>query len=442
MTPLAAAPNIPVRDVLHTDLRPALRASFWATVVLVGVLGVWAALTSISGAVIASGHVVIQGQARPVQNLDGGVVAKLHVRNGDHVQAGQMLLSLNARLLTTNLDIARGRLADALALQARLSSEQRRLSAPVFDYAPLPFAVPDTTRAEAGQRQIFVARAQMLQGQRARLTEAQAQFTHQLAGSTGQITAKRDEIALIETEIANQQALVDKGLVRQAQLMDLLRAHAAALGELAALEADHARLQNALRDRELETLQGERSFQEQVVTDLREVTTQVEELTLDILTRSDQLARVDIRAPITGIVHEMQVFDTGEVVAPGATILSLVPSGGALEFDLRVDPRAIDQVVPGQQAEVAISSFDPQSVPRLKATVSTISPDAVTDPGTGRSFYRVTLSVAPKELDRLGTAEPIPGMPVEAYLATTDRTVLTYLVSPLAHHLIRAFREN
>ena len=408
---------------------------------LLGVFGGWAHFTQISSAVIAGGQAIVHGRPKLVQTLDGGVVQSIAVQNGDIVQQGQLLLQLDPTLLAINLDIARGRLAAALALQARLTAEQLGQSALGFAYPTLPFALPDTSAEEAGQRQIFTARAAVLQGGRAQLTEAQLQLDNQIAGVAGQVAAIREQMGLLQRDIDNQTALVAQGLSRQSQLGDLQRNMSQLGGQLASLEAEQARLINAQRDRELETLQTERAFMEQVVTDLRDVTTQVEELTLEIVTRSAQLDRIEIRAPADGIINELQVTTIGGVIAPGATILEVVPLGQGMDFELRVDPRAIDSVYQGQSGQVQMTAFDAQSTPKLTAHVTTISAGAVSDPRTGQSFYRVGLEVSAEELARLGDVTLMPGMPVEAFLQTGDRSVLTYLMAPIVTHLQRAFRE-
>lgn len=429
------------RVLPQTDLRRPGLVGLIGLIVLIGILGTWAATAQISGAVIAGGQALVHGRPKIVQSLDGGIVDSIAVQNGDIVSAGQVLLRLDPTLLAINLDIARGRLAAALALKARLGAEQLGQSLLLYSYPALPFDLPDTSAEEAGQRAIFAARAAVLHGGRAQLAEALLQLDNQIAGVAGQIAATRDQMGFLQRDIDNQTALVEQGLSRQSQLGDLQRAMAELHGQMAALEADQARLANARRDRELETLQTERAFMEQVVTDLRETTTQTEELVLEIVTRTAQLDRTDIRAPAGGIVNELQVTTRGGVVAPGATILEVVPLDQGMDFELRVDPRNIDGVYPGQPAQVLIAAFDAQSTPKLAAHVTSISAGTITDPQTGQSFYRVGLSVTPEELARLGDVTLMPGMPIEGYLETGDRSVLDYLLAPVTGHLGRAFRE-
>lgn len=409
--------------------------------VLVGILGTWASLSVISGAVVASGQAVVHGKPKLIQSLDGGVVAEILVRDGDIVEAGDVLMRLDPTLVEVDLDIAQTQLAAALALRARLVAEQTGLDAPVFDDPDASFGGLDTLAHEQGQRQIFAARAAVRQGQRAQLDEALLQFDNQSDGVRGQIAALHDQIALLDHDLKNMQSLTTKGLARQSQMSEIQRSKSQLAGQLAALEAELARLANARRDARLTTLQAENSFMENVVTDLREVTARIDELMLQIVTRKAQLSRIDIPAPAAGIVHEMQVTTRGGVVPPGGSIASIVPLAEGMDFELQINPRSIDQVHPGQQASLMIASLDPQTTPRLTAHVTSVSPDVIEDKRTGQDFYRVGLAVDPEELARLGTAVLMPGMPVEAYLETGDRSILSYLLHPVTSHLRRALRE-
>ena len=423
------------------SLQGTLRLAAASLVLLFGVLGLWAAFTMISGAVVAQGQVMVRAQTQQLQSLEGGTVSALLVKNGDRVTKGQILVQFDPALTRANLDITLAKLADALALQSRLQAEQQG-NVPDFTPPALPFPAPDLTAAAAGQRSVFAARAALLQGQRDRLVETLAQQDSQLLGLNIQIGAKRDQIALAQIQVDNQQSLLDKGLTRQSALSDLRRGLSELLGQLAGLEAEQARLTNARRDSTLETLQGERSFQEKVATDLGDATARMQELVLEIVMRRDQLAHTDLRAPMDGVVHEMKLATLGGVVAPGGTVLDIIPLDQGMSFEVQVDPRGIDQVHVGQATDLVLSSFDPRNTPRLKAHVLTVSPDAVVDPRSGRSFYRVDLDVPPAELARLGDQVLVPGMPISAYLATSDRSVLAYLLHPLTSQLDLAFRED
>lgn len=424
------------------DLRRPARAGLLATVLLVGVLGTWAATTMIGGAVIASGQTQVAGRPQPVQSLDGGIVAEILVREGDRVTAGQPMVRLDPTLVAVNLGIAEARLAGALALRARLAAEAADLPEPVFGPADLPFPAPDGTAHETGQRQIFAARAALRQGNRDRLAETRAQIASQIAGTEAQIAAARVQAGLVAAELADTAALAERGLVRRAQLTALQQQAAELDGRIAALEADRARLAIQGQDSALALLQQENAFREAVATDLRATTAEIEQLVLEIVTRRAQLDRVDLRSPADGIVHDLRPAGPGAVVSPGETLVQVVPLDRGLEFELRVDPHAIDQVHPGQKAEVVLSALDPRATPRLMAEVAAVPPGATTDPLTGQRYFRVALTVPPEELARLGDVSLMPGMPVEGYLETGDRTVLDYLVRPFTAQIARAFRED
>ena len=278
-------------------------------------------------------------------------------------------------------------------------------------------------------------------GQQEQLEETLLQLENQSKGAVGQITALAEQITLLEQDLKNMRKLAEQGLARQSQMSELQRTKSQVTGQLARLEAERAQIANARSDATLGTLQATRSFQEEVVTQLQDVTAQVEELTLEIVTRRAQLARIDVIAPAAGVVHQMQVTTKGGVIAPGGEIAQIIPSSKDMDFELRVDPRSIDQVYLGQAARLMVTSFDPQSSPHLDAHVASFSPDVIPDPRTGQPYYKVNLALTPVAQAQLNALEVVPGMPVEAYLETGDRSVLSYLVHPIASHLRRALRE-
>lgn len=431
-------------DSPKLSLRGPIRLAILATFLLVGVLGFWSTNAVIGGAVISTGQAVVKGKPRTVQHLDGGIVEEIFVASGETVAEGQLLLRLDDTLLSTNLEIARNRLASAMALHMRLEAEQFGAETLEFEYSswmPALRDLPALADYEAGQRQIFEVRADVKRSREAQLSEALLQIENQARGVRGQIAAIGDQLVYIDRDLENLTNLTEQGLARQSQLSELSRERAGLVGQLAGLEAELARLSNAARDAELEAAQAEHAFLENVVTELRDTAASIGELTLEIASRRAQIDRIEIRAPVSGIVHEISVNTQGAVIAPGEEILQIVPDTEALEFEVEVAPEAVDQVYPGQAAEVVFAAFDRQTTPKLSATVGSISPDVVVDPVSGIGFYRVTINVAPGELEKLGDVDLVPGMPVEAYLGTGDRTVMSYLLQPFLAHLRHAFRD-
>lgn len=409
---------------------------------LFAALLVWASQTRLEGAVMAMGQAVVRGQPKMVQSLDGGVIEDIRVTNGDRVAAGDVLVRLDPTLLQVNHDIARTRLSEALARQARLKAEEAGGAEPVFSYADLPFPRPDTRAAEADERRIFTARSEINTGRRAQLAERLAQFETQIRGMEASIASKQEQLGYLDRELGNNRTLYDQGLVRESQLLQLQRSRAEMAGAIAEAETDRARVRNSMKDAEIGVAQEERQFREQVVTDLGKTQTEIEELILQIITTSRQLDRVEVRAPAAGIVHEMQMTTLGGVVPPNGTILQVIPVEDGVEFELALDPKEIDQVHVGQKAQVVFSAFDQRATPRLAGHVTRISPTAIAAREGERSFYRLNLVLEEGEIARLKEAALVPGMPVEAFLETGEHTVMSYLLQPLASQILRAFREG
>lgn len=427
---------------LKTDISGAGRLGVLAALVLLAMVFGWAYLTPVSGAVIAPGSAVVRGKPKMVQSLDGGVVEDIRVADGDLVRKGDVLLQLDPTLLQINLEMYRNRLAETRAEISRLQAEQMGAETVAFDYDTQYLDGLPLEQINAGQTEIFEARREVMKGRQEQLREKIAQFHNQTSGVDGLIKAKHDQLAFIEQELEDVSALHADGLAREGQVLELQRSRARLLGEIAGHQSEMARIRNSIRDTELEILQAERQFKEQVVTDLREAVVEGEELLLQIVTVRKQLERIEILSPVDGIIHEMQVFNAGGVVPPGETILQVIPVSEGVDFEIRVDPNAIDQVAQGQRAKVVFSAFNTRTAPEIFGAVSTISPDSVTDPATGQSFYRVTLAIPADELAKLEGHEILPGMPIEAFLQTGERTVLSYLTRPLSDQLRRAFRDD
>lgn len=423
-------------------LRGTAQAGAIGSLLLLAVLVVWAAMVGISGAVVASGSVAVAGKPKAVQHLDGGIVQDIRVQDGDLVTAGDLLMRLDDTLLRANLEIYRNRLAEALARRDRLISERNGLQSPVFQAAHPLLAGRDMSSIHDGERAVFTARAEIQAGRIAQLQERTRQFGNQIDGIAALIAAKKDQIGFIETELDRTRSLQERQLARDAQVLTLEGSRSDLLGQVAEHVSETARIENSIRDAELEMLQTERTFKEQAVTELRDVTTQIEELTQQIITTEKQIQRVDIVAPVTGFVHEMQIVTIGGVVAPGAVIAQIIPTNDRQTFEFRIPPQSVDQVYPGQTVRLMFSAFNHRTTPELMGRVVSISPTTVVDEVTGAPFYRVRADVAPDELARLSGLDLVPGMPVEGFIGTQERSVASYLMLPVVEQFNRAFRED
>lgn len=432
---------------VKTDLMPRERIAGIASVAgLVLVLALFQLIT-IGSAVIAPGAVVVQGNPRPVQSLEGGVLREILVRNGDTVEAGEIVMRLDPTLAGINRDIVRGRLAELVARGARLEAERDQRAGIELDGDLVGDLVekldPATIQQHlAGQYEVLRSRRAVLESRRAQLKEQIEQYGAQSTGIEAQIEAAENQVALISREVGNLETLFSQGLVPESRLLELQGRKAGLLGQIASYRSELSRLRNAVRDAELEIIQVGQEFRDEVVEELREVSTLVGENTLELARVDETLSRLAVRAPVAGVVHELQVWTNGGVIAPQETLLTVVPVSEGLEFQVEVSPDAIDTVHLGQAARVRFPAFDQRSTPELSGTVSGISPDSVTDPATNRAFYRVDVALPQDELARLGAAELIPGMPVEAFLQTGERSILNLLIKPLTDQLTYAFREG
>ena len=436
--------NVPVdqNPIPRTGLRWLAMLGALGSIALLGGAGYWANETAINGAVIANGTVVVVGQPKSIQHLDGGVVEEILVNDGDLVDKEDVVMRLDATLLAANLDIYRNRLGEALARKARLSAEQANDETISLETPHPLLGGVDTEISYIGQQRVFETRRAVQEGRREQLGEKIAQFHNQIAGVDGLVGSKRDQLNFLEQELASVQLLSEKGLAIESRVLSLQRSQADLLGQISEHQSELARISNSIRDTELEILQGENQFREQVVTDLTDVTSTIEELSQQILSTEKQLERVEIRSPVDGLIHEMQIVTIGGVVAPGATILQIVPRNQGLEFETRVDPTSIDQVFIGQQAKVTLSALNQRTTPELWGTVTGISATSIVDPATGIPFFKVQVVVSDEELERIGDAVLVPGMPVAAFLQTGERSVMSYLTRPLTDQVEKAFREQ
>jgi HlyD family secretion protein len=403
-----------IATVPRVQISPLRHAGLIAGLVLFVGLGGAAALLPIEGAVIANGQVRVQGKPQLVQSLDSGLVTEVAVHDGMHVEAGALLVALDPTVATTRLEVSNERLAMAISERTRLMAEAEILATPAgamidskapvlqFTLPELPFPAPDLIEAAARQQALFNARHVQIKDGRKRQIEMESQVKAQIAGVAAQVASLQAENVFLETELTNQKDLVAKGLARQSQLSDLERQSVTLQGRLAGLETENNRLQAAYRDISLAQSQEESRLSEEIAQGLRDTTGQIQELTQDIVALRADVDRTQLRAPVAGIVHELAVTAPGALVTAGAPLVQIIPLDRGVEVEVRVDPNAIDQVYPGQEAKVMVAAFDQRTVPKLQATVTSIPPDATIDPATTRSYYRVIVSMTPEAEAVLG----------------------------------------
>jgi HlyD family secretion protein len=437
---------------MDNDLTPALQSiqrymivgAIMFVFVTLGIGG-WAATSQLSGAVIAQGVVVVDSSVKKVQHATGGIVGELRVREGDRVNAGDILIRLDETQTLANATIVTKSLDELLARQARLETERDAAEQIVF-----PNALFDRTkesnseasRAIAAERTLFELRRQARSGQKAQLQEKSTQLQNEIKGYVGQAEAKQKEVDLIRQELDGVRTLWEKKLVPITRLNALERDTARLEGERSQLAGMIAQSKGKIAEIELQIIQIDQDLRTEVGKDLIETRSKLSELAERKTAAVDQLNRIDIRAPQSGRVHELSVHTVGGVIAPGEQIMLIVPDTDSLAVDVKISPRDIDQVYVGQTATMHFAAFNQKTTPECDGEVSLVSADVTQEQRTGTSYYTGRLLLKPEELAKLGSAKLLPGMPVEVFIKTPGRTALSYLLKPLRDQAEHAMKER
>jgi membrane fusion protein, type I secretion system len=411
--------------------------------VLAGGLGGWAATAEISGALIAPGSIVVESNVKKVQHPTGGVVGEVRAHDGDVVKAGDVVVRLDDTVTKASLAIVTKNLDGLWARAARLEAEQQGLDRIVFPPMLLDRANdPDVKNVMASESKLFEVRTTGRIGQKAQLRERVAQLHEEIAGLEAQERAKDKEIALVEKELVGVRTLYDQHLVQMTRLTTLERDAARLSGERAQYIASRAQARGKITETELQIIQVDKDMVSDVSKDLRETNDKIGEFVERKVTAEDQLRRIDIRAPQDGMVEQSTVHTVGGVITAGDAIMMIVPQADDLQVEAKVNPQDIDKLQIGQKTLLRLSAFNQRTTPELNGIVTRVSPDVTTEQRTGQSYYTIRVKMPPEEVARLGEVKLIPGMPVEAFVQTGDRTMLSYLIKPLKDQLMRAFREK
>lgn len=429
--------------VLSRSIRRHLTVGFCVCIGLVAGVGGWAAATNLAGAVVASGHFVVDSYVKKVQHPKGGVVGEILVREGDEVRAGQVVMRLDATQTRASLAIVSRRLDELRARLARLEAERDDIETIAFPAELLARETdPDVAAAMRSETRLFDFRKQSREGKKAQLAERITQYQHEIEGLKAQELAYAGGLKVLQSEIASQEELHDKGVVSVQRLNSLKTQAATYDGERGEKIAYQAQAEGRITETRLQVLSIDQDLKTEVGSELREIQGQIGEYIERKVAAEDDLKRIDIVAPQAGVVHQLAAHTVGGVVTPADPIMLIVPDGDDLDLEVRIQPRDIDQIRPGQRAVLRLSAFNQRTTPELDAKVSRIAADLTNDEKNGLSFYLVRMAVPHEELSKLGDLTLVPGMPAEAMIQTGERTALSYFVKPLSDQINRAFRED
>jgi HlyD family secretion protein len=427
--------------------KAAIQRHLWAGVtlllVLCGGVGGWAATTEISGAVIAPGVLVVDTNVKKVQHPTGGVVGEIRARDGDRVSIGDIVVRLDETVTRANLGIVLRGLDELVARKARLEAERDGLEGIAF---PSEFIERlgelQVATIVAGERKLFDLRQSARIGQKSQLRERIAQLREEIGGIAAQIKAKAQEIVLIQRELTGARDLWEKNLMPITKLTQLEREATRLEGERAQLTATSAQSKGKISELELQIIQVDRDLASEVGKELREVDAKIGEFVERKVAAEDQLKRIDIRAPQDGVVHQSIVHTIGGVINAGEQLMLIVPSADNLIVEAKFAPQDIDQVKVGQRAVLRFTSFNQRTTPELNGLVTRVSADTTVDQRTSAPYYTLRISLSREEIARLGDVTLVPGMPVESFIQTGERKVISYLMKPLSDQIMRAFRER
>lgn len=426
--------------------RPSIRAHslavVGAAVFLIASMGIMGAATDMSGAIITQGSLVVESSLKKVQHPSGGVAKKLLVEEGSRVARDDLLIVLDETVAKANLAAVTKSLWELEARRARLQAERDGNVEISFPASLTELTDPAAEAIVSGEQRFFQLRREASDGQKRQLKEQIEQLKEQISGMQDQLTAKKQESELVTKELTGVEQLWEQRLVSISRLSTLQRDATRLLGERGQLTASIAQARGKISETELKILQIDQDFRSDVAKELADVRAKYAETAEKQVAARDQTEKLEIRAPQAGIVHDLTIHTQGGVITAGETIMTIVPDRDNLIVETHVPPQDIDQVRLNQPAVLRFTSFNQRSTPELDGVVGRIGADVSRDDKTSPAYFVVRVTVPPEQIARLEEARLVPGMPVEVFIPTSPRTLLSYLLKPIADQTRRAFRER
>jgi membrane fusion protein, type I secretion system len=403
--------------------------------------GGWAASASLSSAVIAPGRVVVDSSIKKIQHPTGGIVKEINVKNGDRVEAGDVLLRLDDTQTKATLGIVQSQLIELTARKARLAAERDERDEIEF---PVGFeqTSPEHQRITAGERRLFKSKLKTAENKKAQLRERIGQYHHEIEGLLKQERSKSRESELVTDELKRLEDMYARHLVPVTRVLAIRRDAVRIEGEHGALIAQVARLRGQVYEVELKIVEIGETIMLDAQKEYRDTEARIAELNERQVAAQDVLRRVDIRAPRSGMVHELAAHTVGGVIGPGDVIMGIVPMEENRTIEVRVAPTDIDQVAAEQTVILRFPAFHKSTTPEISGTISRIAADVSQENENGAPYYTARIDVADAEVAKLGSRKLIAGMPVEAYIQTGTRSALSFLTKPLTDQITRAFKER
>lgn len=416
---------------------------FLSLFLLFGGIGGWAAFTDLAGAVIAPGTVVVASNVKKIQHPTGGVIGEIHVKNGDEVKPGDLLVKLDETITRANLQLITKQIDELSGRMSRLHAERDDAPKVTFpDDLIDRKAEPAVAQIVAGEQTLFEKRVSSRRSQIAQLGERISALTEQIQGLEAQVKAKGKEIELIGKELSSLETLEDRKLVTTSKMMALRREAARLEGERAQLQAAIGESKGRIAEIEIQRLGVESDAKGETLKDLRETEGKLAELEERKTAAVDQLTRVEVRSPVEGVVHQLAVNTIGGVISNTEPMMLIVPKGEKLIVEAHVAPQDVDEARAHDTASVRLTAFNRNTTPQVNGRVINVSADITHDQRTGVGYFIARIEIPETEMSRLGALKLLPGMPAEVQIKTSNRKAWSYLLRPIEEQFSRAFKEN
>lgn len=453
LIPGSGEPEVPPMPTDLTSPIKAISKPAWIglgfVLVFIAFFFLWGGTAPLSGGAVATGRISPEGNRRTIQHLEGGIISQIHVRDGDLVEMGETLVTLQETAARANYQVFLGQQRLLEAQRARLFSEQAGLDEPVFPDDILLAAENNSEIADIleTQRQLFDQRAELHDNRQSVMRSRISQLEEEITGLRDQVVAQNRRTELIDQEIEDVTSLVDQGLAPRPRLYALQREQASIEEQRAGNQAAIARAQQSIGETEIQLLAIDSERLDQIAQEINAIQSDLSTVNERLIESQDVLERTDILAPITGTVVNLRYRTTGGVIRPGDPVLDIVPLEEALIIDARLSPLDVDSVSPGQPVQVNLTALPQRNLPVIYGEVIDVSADALFDDNTGETYFRLRARVDQERIDALIQQFPddiilLPGMPVDVLVVTGERTMIEYLLSPLTESLRRAMREG
>ncbi|WP_265519208.1 HlyD family type I secretion periplasmic adaptor subunit [Nitratireductor luteus] len=429
------------RTAYNDPFRPAL-AGLTAILAFAVLFLVWGYVAPLSSAAIAEGSLQVQGQRQSVQHPYGGVISKLLVMEGQHVERGQPLVELDVAEVRAKLDIANAEVVSLLAQQARLICERDNAGTTCLDdFAAKNLSRPGLAEAVANERAVMLARAEQFEAEKGMLTSKVAQLQERIAGLTAQIEGLTKQSISLQGEIEGAQKLLASGYTPKTRVLQLERTSAGLLADKGSRLADMAEAKQEISEAELAVARLGRERISDITDQIRKTQSSLAEALPKLDAARDVMNRTVIRAPVSGSIVGLSVFTEGGVIQAGAQLMDVVPEDSPIVVDARLPLSDINYVRPGIEADVRLTGVTRNDRPQLRGEIISVSADKFTDSQSGAEYFAVRVKLNPEDMKN-STVRLQPGMPAEVVVTAKSRTLAGYLLGPLLDEIGYAFREQ